>query len=56
VTHELPRHTRGVLIGEVEGRNGLTPYAQWVSRLGLWPFWVGASVLVLLAWLARRRR
>lgn len=56
VTHELPRHTRGVLVGEVEGRNGLTPYAQWVSRLGLWPFWGGAGALVLLAWLARRRR
>ena len=56
VTHELPRHTRGVLVGEVEGRNGLTPYVQWVSRFGLWPFWGGAGVLVLLAWLAHRRR
>jgi apolipoprotein N-acyltransferase len=56
VTHELPRHTRGTLVGEVEGRMGLTPYAQWVSRYGLWPFWGGAGVLVLLAWLARRRR
>ncbi|MDP2819028.1 MAG: apolipoprotein N-acyltransferase [Polaromonas sp.] len=56
VTHELPRHTRGALVGEVEGRNGLTPYAQWVSRFGLWPFWGGAGALVLLAWLARRRR
>lgn len=56
VTHELPRHTRGALVGEVEGRNGLTPYALWVSRYGLWPFWGGAAALVLLAWLARRRR
>ena len=56
VTHELPRHTRGALVGEVEGRMGLTPYAQWVSRFGLWPFWGGAAALVLLAWLARRRR
>jgi len=56
VTHELPRHTRGALVGEVEGRNGVTPYAQWVSRFGLWPFWGGASMLVLMAWLARRRR
>ncbi len=39
VTHELPRHTRGVLVGEVEGRNGITPYAWWVSRYGLWPWW-----------------
>jgi apolipoprotein N-acyltransferase len=56
VTHALPRHTRGVLVGEVEGRTGLTPYAQWVSRYGLWPFWGSAGALVLLAWLARRRR
>ena len=56
VTHELPRHTRGALVGEVEGRNGLTPYASWVRRYGLWPFWGGAGALVLLAWLARRRR
>ncbi len=56
VTHELPRHTRGALVGEVEGRQGLTPYVQWVSRYGLWPFWGGAAALVLLAWLARRRR
>jgi apolipoprotein N-acyltransferase len=56
VTHELPRHTRGALVGEVEGRTGLTPYAQWVSRYGLWPFWGAAGALVLLAWLARRRR
>lgn len=56
VTHELPRHTRGALVGEVEGRNGITPYVWWVSRFGLWPFWGGAGTLVLLAWLARRRR
>ncbi|MBA3592597.1 MAG: apolipoprotein N-acyltransferase [Pseudomonadota bacterium] len=56
VTHELPRHTRGALVGEVEGRTGITPYVSWVSRYGLWPFWGGAGVLVLLAWLARRRR
>ncbi|RZJ25766.1 MAG: apolipoprotein N-acyltransferase [Haliea sp.] len=56
VTHELPRHTRGALVGEVEGRQGITPYAQWVSRFGLWPFWGGAGALALLAWLARRRR
>jgi apolipoprotein N-acyltransferase len=56
VTHALARHTRGVLVGEVEGRNGLTPYVQWVSRFGLWPFWLGALCVVALAWLARRRR
>lgn len=55
VTHALPRHTRGVLVGEVEGRQGITPYAWWVSRFGLWPLWLGAAGLVLLAWLGRRR-
>jgi len=55
VTHELPRHTRGALVGEVEGRNGLTPYAWWVSRYGLWPLWGLALAIVLLAALARRR-
>jgi apolipoprotein N-acyltransferase len=56
VTHSLPRHTRGVLVGEVEGRNGITPYAWWVARLGLWPYWaLGFATLALAAW-ARRRR
>jgi apolipoprotein N-acyltransferase len=46
VTAALPRHTQGVLTGEVEGRAGLTPYAWWVSRFGLWPLW-GMALLVL---------
>lgn len=52
VAATLPRDTRGVLVGEVEGRNGVTPYAWWVSRFGLWPFWIAALGLVLIA--ARR--
>jgi apolipoprotein N-acyltransferase len=55
VTHALPRHTRGVLAGEVEGGRGITPYAAWVSRAGLWPLWALGLALPLLAW-ARRRR
>jgi apolipoprotein N-acyltransferase len=54
VTAALPRHSRGVLHGEVEGRTGLTPYAAWVSRFGLWPLWLAALGLVALAWLRRR--
>jgi apolipoprotein N-acyltransferase len=54
VTHELPRLTRGVLEAEVEGRSGLTPYAMWVSRFGLWPLWL-ASLLVIAVTLYRRR-
>lgn len=45
----LARGTRAVLVGEVEGRNGVTAYAWWVARLGLWPLWLGALGLVLLA-------
>jgi apolipoprotein N-acyltransferase len=49
VTHSLPRHTRGVLAGEVEGRTAVTPYARWVSRLGLWPLWLLALAVVAFA-------
>ena len=42
VIAEYPRLTRGVLDSDVEGRTGVTPYAWWASRFGLWP-------LVLLA-------
>ena len=55
VTHELPRMTRGVLNAQVEGRTGLTPYARWVSKYGLWPIWVGALSIVA-ATLAGRLR
>ena len=55
VTHSLERHTRGALIGEVEGRNGITPYAIWVSRYGLWPLWGLGLGVALLALLFRRR-
>jgi apolipoprotein N-acyltransferase len=50
----FPRLTRGVLVGRVEGRTGLTPFAWWVSRTGLWPFWIGALVVVAWAWLRQR--
>jgi apolipoprotein N-acyltransferase len=33
----LPAFTRGALDGEVEGREGVTPFAAWAGRLGLWP-------------------
>lgn len=46
-----PTNTRGALFASVQGRQGNTPYANWVGRTGLWP-------LVLLAmagvWLLRR--
>ena len=35
ITASLPRLTRAVLEGEVQGRTGVTPYAWWASRFGL---------------------
>jgi apolipoprotein N-acyltransferase len=57
VAASLPRHTRGVLSGDVEGRTVITPYAWWVSRLGLWPCWVLAlAIVALTVWQQRNRR
>ena len=53
VTHALPRHTRGVLEGDVEGRSGITPYAWWASRFGLMPWWLAIFAIVLVAAYAR---
>ncbi len=50
VIAELPRLTRAVLRGAVEGREGLTPYARWVAHAGLWPLWLAGLGVVLLAW------
>ena len=55
VTHVLPRHTRGVLVGDVEGGRGLTPFAWWASRFGLWPLGAQAVLAPLLAAYAGRR-
>lgn len=57
VTAELPPHTRGVLQGEVQGREGSTPYARWVASAGLLPLLVlgGGLILVLAGWAARVR-
>jgi apolipoprotein N-acyltransferase len=53
VTASLARHTRGVLVGQVQGRSGTTPYAWWVGRFGLWPLWLLGLAMI---WWARRLR
>ena len=54
VTHALPRLTRGVLTGDVEGRTTITPYVAWLSRLGLAPLWL-LGLAALGAGASRRR-
>jgi apolipoprotein N-acyltransferase len=53
VTALLPRHTRGVLLGAVEGRSDITPYAWWAARFGLWPWWGLIVTTLLIAAYAR---
>lgn len=47
ITSSLKRATRGALVGQVEGRSGVTPYAWWVARFGLWPLWLLGLMLLL---------
>lgn len=48
VTHRLPSSVQGALTAEVYGEHGpVTPYARWVSALGLWPL-ASLAVLTLL--------
>jgi apolipoprotein N-acyltransferase len=56
VTQTLPTWTRGVLQAEVQGREGLTPYAWWVARWGLVPLTVLALLICLVALGTRHRR
>ncbi|MEZ5664151.1 MAG: apolipoprotein N-acyltransferase [Burkholderiaceae bacterium] len=59
VTEHLARLTRGRLEAQVQGRDGLTPYARWASRWGLWPVWLvclGLVATVAATGRLRRRR
>ncbi|HEY1394173.1 MAG TPA: apolipoprotein N-acyltransferase [Methylibium sp.] len=50
VTARLEPFTQGVLEASVQGRSGITPYAWWVGRLGLWPLILAA--LACVGWAA----
>ncbi|OYU30860.1 MAG: apolipoprotein N-acyltransferase [Comamonadaceae bacterium PBBC2] len=54
VTQQLPRFTRGTLVGTYEGRTGLTPYARWAAAWGLLPLWGLCGVIVLIGAVRRR--
>ena len=41
---------------KVEGGTGITPYARWISRWGLWPLWAIAFVATVVAWRGRVAR
>jgi apolipoprotein N-acyltransferase len=55
VTEQLPPLTQGVLRADVQGREGLTPYAWWVSTYKLWPL-LALAVALLLVTIPLRRR
>lgn len=55
VTASLAPFTRGVLTAEVETREGLTPFAWWASRFGLWPLWLTGGLVVLVCSRTRGR-
>ena len=50
VVAALPRLTQGVLEGVIDGRSGITPFAWWVARFGLWPLWLLSMLTVAAAW------
>jgi len=50
----LPPSTRDVLLAQVQGRDGVTPFADWVSRWGLWPLWL--LCVAVIAWCAVQRK
>ena len=55
VTRWIAPFTRGRVEGPVQGRDGATPYARWVSTASLWPL-LALALLIVLPALARLRR
>lgn len=54
VLAQLPPFTQGVLEGRVQGRDGITPFAWWSARFGLWPWLLLAAVVLVASARARR--
>ena len=54
VLAQLPPFTQGVLEGRVQGREGITPFAWWSARFGLWPWLLLAAVALVASARARR--
>ena len=54
VLAQLPPYTRGVLKGDVQGRDGITPFAFWTARADLWPL-VALALLIVGAFAFRPR-
>lgn len=56
VTARLPVSAAGTLEAQVQAREGVTPYAWWAARAGLWPLLVAALAVVagVLAFVRRR--
>jgi apolipoprotein N-acyltransferase len=54
VTHQLAPFTQGVLEGTVQGREGVTPFAWWAARGGVWP--LALAAILVAGGVARMRR
>ena len=54
VTASLPSLVQDVLLAQVQGRDGLTPFARWVSHWGLLPLWL--CCVAVVAWSVKQRK
>lgn len=54
VTAALPNHVAQALTADVQGREGITPYAWWASRWGQGPLVVLSLLVVMGVWLSRK--
>lgn len=56
VTHGLAPNIRGSLQADVQGMAGVTPYAWWAGRWGLWPLIIWGGLWVLASMIFARMR